>query len=175
MLFNFALSIQVLQRTPLTIRDLLLGLSEEWIHGNAGPDTWSPFDIVGHLIRGERTDWIPRAQIILQFDTPHPFEAFNRFAQFQASQGKSLYELLDTFTALRQQNLQTLEAMHLSKADLERRGVHPEFGQVTLKQLLATWVAHDLSHIAQIAEVMARQYTQAVGPWTTYLPILQAP
>ncbi len=174
MQFDLACAIQVLERTPPTLRGLLLGLSQEWILGKDGPDSWSPFDIVGHLIHGERTDWIPRAQIILKFDTPHPFQTFDRFAQFQDSRGKSLKELLDTLAALRQENLRTLEAMNLSATDLDRQGIHPEFGNVTLRQLLATWVAHDLSHIAQIAEVMARQYTQAVGPWTAYLPILQS-
>lgn len=173
MQFEFRLATQVLAQTPLTVRELLHGLSDEWILSNEGPDSWSPFDILGHLIHGERTDWIPRAQIILKFDTPHPFETFDRLAQFQASKGKSLNELLDTFAALRQSNLQTLEAMCLSPADLERQGVHPEFGNVTLRQLLATWVVHDLSHIAQMAEVMARQYKQVVGPWTAYLPVLQ--
>jgi hypothetical protein len=116
---------------------------------------------------------MPRAQIILKSGTAQPFEPFDRFAQFQASQGKPLHELLDTFAALRRSNLQTLEALHLSPDDLERVGVHPELGMVTLRQLLATWVVHDLSHIAQLAEVMARQYRQAVGPWIAYLPVLE--
>ncbi len=175
MQFDLTHAVQVLERTPLTVQRLLLGLSEEWVLGKEDSNTWSPFDIVGHLIHGERTDWIPRVQIILQFDTPHPFETFDRLAQFRDSQGKSLKELLNTFSVLRQENLRTLEAMHVSAADLERQGIHPEFGNVTLRQLLATWVVHDLSHIAQTAEVMAQQYTQAVGPWTAYLPILQSP
>jgi hypothetical protein len=171
--FDLNLASQVLARTPPTVRQLLQGLSDGWVFGDEGPDTWSPFDILGHLIHGERTDWIPRAQIILKSGTSQPFEPFDRFAQFQVSQGKSLDELLDTFAALRQANLQTLEAMHLLPSDLEQEGIHPELGAVTLRQLLATWMVHDLSHISQIAEVMARQYRQAVGPWKAYLPVLQ--
>jgi uncharacterized damage-inducible protein DinB len=171
--FDLDLASQVLARTPSTVRQLLHGLPDEWAFSNEGPDTWSPFDILGHWIHGERTDWIPRAQIILKFGASQPFEPFDRFAQFRDSQGKSLDELLDTFAALRQANLQTLDAMHLSPSDLDREGIHPELGVVTLRQLLATWVVHDLSHIAQTAEVMARQYGQAVGPWKAYLPVLQ--
>ncbi len=171
--FDLNLAVQVLTRTPSTVRQLLQGLGREWVLGNDGPDTWSPFDILGHLIHGERTDWIPRAQIILKSGTSQPFEPFDRFAQLRESRGKALDELLDTFAALRHSNLQTLEAMYLSPADLERAGVHPELGIVTLRQLLATWVVHDLSHIAQLSEVMARQYRQAVGPWSAYLPVLE--
>jgi uncharacterized damage-inducible protein DinB len=146
-----------------------------WITSNEGPDTWSPYDIVGHLIHGERTDWIPRAELLLAYGESRPFTPFDRFAQFKDSRGKSLRELLDTFTELRAQNLARLESLRLTPADLERRGRHPELGPVTLGQLLATWVAHDLNHIGQIARVMGRQYTDAVGPWLAYLPLLETP
>ena len=171
--FSLPLAVQILERTPVTIRVLLQGLFDEWSLCNEGPNTWSPFDIVGHLIHGEKTDWIPRTRIILQYGTSQPFEPFDRFVQFNASAGYSLDSLIKTFVTLRQTNLRILHDLHLSPADLERQGIHPEFGAVTLRQLLATWVVHDLSHIAQIAEVMARQYKQAVGPWISYLPVLQ--
>jgi hypothetical protein len=139
---------------------------------NEGRETWSPFDIVGHLIHGERTDWIPRVELLLAHGESRPFTPFDRFAQFRDSRGKSLPELLDTFSELRHSNLARLESLHLKTADLERRGLHPELGAVTLGQLLATWVAHDLNHVGQIARVMGRQYTEAVGPWLEYLPML---
>jgi hypothetical protein len=162
----------VLSRTPAVLRALLWDLPDPWVRGTEGPDTWSPFDIVGHLIHGERTDWMARAEIILAFGEKRPFTPFDRFAQFTASRGKSLQELLDTFAELRAANLRDLESRHLTPEDLRRRGRHPELGTVTLEELLATWVGHDLSHIAQIARVMGRQYTEAVGPWRAYLPML---
>jgi hypothetical protein len=150
----------------------LADLPESWIRATEGPDTWSAFDIVGHLIHGERTDWIVRAEILLTKGETQPFTSFDRFAQFEASRGTTLQQLLDTFTGLRTANLVRLESFDLTDADLSRRGRHPELGSCTLGQLLATWVAHDLSHIAQIARVMGRQYTEAVGPWRAYLPML---
>ncbi len=171
---NFALeeALPVLSRTPAVLRSLLGDLPESWTRATEGPDTWSPFDIVGHLIHGERTDWIPRAEILLAHGESRLFTPFDRFAQFEASRGKTLHDLLDTFAELRAANLTRLESFSLSTGDLGRRGRHPELGPVTLGELLATWVAHDLSHIAQIARVMGRQYTDEVGPWLAYLPML---
>jgi hypothetical protein len=151
------------------------GLPESWVRANEGPTTWSPFDIVGHLIHGERTDWMDRVEIILSQGESRPFTPFDRFAQFEASRGKSLGELLETFAQLRATNLGRLEALALKPADFARPGLHPELGRVTLGQLLATWVAHDLNHLGQIARVMGRQYTSAVGPWVEYLPMLGPP
>ena len=163
---------QVLCRTPETLNTLLRPLSSSWLLQNEGPDTWSPFDVVGHLIHGEETDWIPRAKIILTHGEDRPFEPFDRFAMFEKSRGKSISELLDTFTQLRESNLRELDAMELTPAALEKKGRHPELGVVTLKQLLATWVVHDLGHIAQVVRVMAKQYREEVGPWQQYLPVL---
>jgi len=151
---------------------LLLGLPARWIEADEGPGTWSPFDVVGHLIHGERTDWIPRVEHILEHGDAVPFPPFDREAMFAASKGVPLGELLDTFARLRAENLDRLTAMRLTDADLGRRGRHPDLGAVTLGQHLSTWVAHDLSHIAQVARVMARQYADAVGPWRAYLSIL---
>lgn len=156
------------------LRAWLEKLPDAWTGANEGPETWSPFDIVGHLIHGERTDWMDRLDIILTKGESRPFTPFDRFAQFEASRGKSLSELLDTFEELRATNLSRLEALDLSQKDLARTGLHPELGRVTLGQLLATWVAHDLNHLGQIARVMGRQYTKEVGPWIEYLPLLQA-
>ncbi len=172
MQFQLQKSIQILQRTPATLRALLSGLSEEWVAGNEGPETFSPFDVVGHLIHGERTDWIPRARIILQHGPSQPFEPFDRFAMWEENRDKTLASLLDTFEVLRRENLAALERLRLSEADLDRKGTHPELGAVTMRQLLATWAVHDLNHIGQIARVMARQYESEVGPWREYIGIL---
>ena len=174
---NFTLSdaVPVLRRTPAVLRAWLGDLPDSWTTSNEGPDTWSPYDIVGHLIHGERTDWIPRTELLLAHGESRPFTPFDRFAQSRESRGKSLRELLDTFTDLRAQNVVRLESLQLTPADLERRGRHPELGPVTLGQLLATWVAHDLNHLGQMARVMGRQYTGAVGPWLAYLPMLGTP
>ena len=172
MRFQLADALAVLQRTPGTLRALLGGLGDGWVHSNYGEGTFSPFDVVGHLIHGERTDWIPRARIILEHGEARAFDKFDRFAQFAASKGKSLAALLDEFTALRRENLQLLERMQLTDADLDRLGRHPELGTVTLRQLLATWVAHDLDHVMQIVRVLARQYSEEVGPWRAYLRII---
>jgi hypothetical protein len=137
-----------------------------------GGQTWSPFDVVGHLIHGEHTDWIPRARIILEHGEARAFDKFDRFAQFTASDGRTLGSLLDEFASMRRENLRQLESMHLTDADLDRRGRHPELGVVTLRQLLATWVAHDLDHVVQISRVLARQYADEVGPWRAYLRII---
>jgi hypothetical protein len=170
--FDLRVATPVLERTPATLRTLLEGLPSAWTDANEGPDTWSPFDIVGHLIQGERTDWIPRARMILEEGRSRAFEPFDRFAQFRDSEGKSLAELLDEFERLRAQSLATLKGWQLTDTQLALEGEHPVFGAVTLRQLLATWTAHDVGHLAQISRVMARQYRDAVGPWRAYLPIM---
>jgi DinB superfamily len=171
--FSLADAVPVLRATPGTLRSWLVDLPESWTHRNEGPDTWSPFDVVGHLIHGERTDWIPRLEHLLAHGDSRPFVPFDRFAMFRDSRGKSLHQLLDTFTELRGENVRRLESLQLTYRDFERPGLHPELARVTLGQLLATWVVHDLNHVAQIARVMGRQYTEAVGPWIEYLPLLR--
>jgi hypothetical protein len=170
--FRFDAALPVLERTPGVLRGLLADLPASWTNAVEGPNTWSPFDVVGHLIHGERTDWIPRARIILEHGEARAFEKFDRFAQFAASEGRTLASLLDEFAQLRQANLRELEALRLTDADLDRRGRHPELGVVTLRQLLSTWVAHDLDHVTQIARVLARQYSDEVGPWRAYLRVI---
>jgi hypothetical protein len=164
--------IAVLERTPRVLRELLATLGPEWTDATEGPETWSPYDIMGHLVHGERTDWIPRAEIVLAQGADRRFAPFDRFAQFQESRGKSLGNLLDEFERLRAESLATLTSWRLTDAQLSLEGEHPAFGKVTLRQLLATWVAHDLGHIAQIARVMAKQYREEVGPWRQYLPVM---
>jgi len=162
----------VLRRTPATLNSLLHDLPDEWVFPNEGPDTWNPFDVVGHLIHGEETDWIPRAKVILADGENRSFVPFDRIAMFEKSKGKSLGELLETFARLRRENLNELDQMNLTPELLSKRGKHPELGIVTLGELLATWVVHDLGHIAQIVRVMSKQYGDAVGPWRAYLSIL---
>jgi hypothetical protein len=170
--FDLTAGLAVLERTPHTLRAMLAGLPPAWTDATEGPETWSPYVIVGHLIHGERTDWIPRARIILDQGPERRFTPYDRFAQFRDSQGKSVAELLDEFARLRAENLITLAGWRLTDAQLALEGEHPEFGPVTLRQLLATWVAHDLGHVAQTARVMAKQYREAVGPWRAYLPVM---
>jgi hypothetical protein len=172
MTYKINQAIEILSQTPYAIEALLKGLSEEWISANEGPETWSPYDVVGHLIHGEETDWIPRLKIILDSGTDHRFRPFNRTAMIEKSRGKRLSQLLDEFKKRRSESLLELKAANLSEEDLMRTGIHPEFGEVTLRQHLACWVAHDLSHIAQIVRVMAKQYKDEVGPWKKYLPVL---
>ncbi len=171
--FKLAEGIAVLENTPATLRAMLDGLPPAWTDATEGPDTWSPYVVVGHLIHGERTDWIPRAQIIRAQGASRKFTPYDRFAQFRDSQGKSLPQLLDEFAKLRSQNIGTLKSWHLTDAQLALEGEHPEFGAVTLRQLLACWVAHDLGHIVQVARVMAKQYRDAIGPWTAYLSVMK--
>ena len=170
--FDLTAGRAILERTPPTLRAMLAGLPATWTDVTEGPETWSPYVIVGHLIHGERTDWIPRARIILAQGPERRFTPYDRFAQFLESEGKSLAELLDEFARLRAENLATLAGWRLADAQLDLQGEHPAFGAVTLRQLLATWVAHDLGHIAQTARVMAKQYREAIGPWRAYLPIM---
>jgi hypothetical protein len=171
--FSLNEAIAVLARTPTSLNALLRGLPTTWVRCNEGSDTWSAFDIVGHLIFGERTDWMPRVRIILEHGEARPFDPLDRFAQLKESKEKSLEQLLDDFARLRNENLTALQAMNLQRGDLIRRGSHPAFGMVTLEQLLATWVVHDLTHVHQLSRVMAHQYRGAVGPWSAYLGVLQ--
>lgn len=170
--FDLPTGIAVLERTPATLRALLAGLPSAWIDANEGPATWSPYDNIGHLIHGERTDWIPRARIILARGADRRFVPFDMSAHFRESKGKTSGMLLDELATLRAENLATLRSWELTDAQLALTGEHPALGPVTLRQLLATWVAHDLGHIAQVARVMAKQYREAVGPWREYLPVL---
>ncbi len=171
--FSLAEAIAVLTRTPATLSALLRGLPNIWVRGNEGSDTWSAFDIVGHLIVGERTDWMPRVRIVLENGEARPFDPFDRFAQSKERQDKSLEQLLDDFACLRRENLATLQALNLQPQDFTRRGRHPALGVVTLSELLATWAVHDLTHVHQLSRVMAHQYRDAVGPWSAYLGVLQ--
>jgi DinB superfamily len=171
--FSLAEAVAVLTRTPATLDALLRGLPNTWVHCNEGKDTWSALDIVGHLICGERTDWMPRVRIILENGEARPFDPFDRFAQSRESQGKSLEQLLDEFARLRSENLAALQALNLQPQDLTLRGTHPALGVVTLSQLLATWAVHDLTHLHQLSRVMARRYGEAVGPWSAYLGVLK--
>ncbi len=171
--FNLDHAQAILSSTPEALRNLLQNLPLEWVKGNEGEKTWSPYDVIGHLIHGERTDWIPRLIQIQEIGQSKPFEPFDRFAQFTASEGKTLNELLDEFAALRTESLETLRGLNLSPSDLMKRGTHPELGAVTAEELLATWVVHDLDHVAQVTRTLAKQYRDAVGPWKAYLSVLK--
>jgi hypothetical protein len=176
--FRMAEAIAVLTRTPATVSALLRGLPDAWVRCNEGrskdgQDTWSALDIVGHLIVGERTDWMPRVRILLENGEARPFDPFDRFAQLRESRDKSLEQLLDDFARLRKENLAALQALNLQPEDFTRRGRHPALGVVTLSELLATWVVHDLTHVHQLSRVMAYQYRDVVGPWSAYLGVLQ--
>lgn len=173
MQFNTDKAIEILEKTPLALEQLLSGLSDEWTYSNEGPETWSPFDVMGHLIHGEKTDWIPRLEIILSNDSNKTFEPFDRFAMLEESKGKKLYQLLEEFKQLRENNLVTLKAKRITPSDYHKTGTHLVLGEVTLSQLLSCWVAHDLGHLAQISRVMAKQYKEAVGPWIEFLGILK--
>ncbi len=170
--FKLVSAIEVLERTPVVVDEMLKNLSPDWVMNNEGPDTWSPYDVVGHLIHGEKTDWVPRIEIILSDIGDKKFEPFDRFAQFNESKGKSLQQLLDEFKELRKNGLEIVKSKELKEQDLDKKGIHPEFGLVTLRQLLSTWVVHDLGHIVQIARVMAKQYKAETGPWRAYISIL---
>ncbi|MBT8477355.1 MAG: DinB family protein, partial [Gemmatimonadetes bacterium] len=161
-----------LERTPSVLRAMLSGLPADLVTATEGGDSWSPFDVLGHLVHGERTDWIPRLHIILTEGEARPFEPFDRFAQYESSRGKTVEDLLDEVERLRAANLEALRRLLEDGIDLEATGMHPELGRVTAGELLATWATHDLGHIAQIARVMARQFGSGTGPWEAYLPIL---
>jgi hypothetical protein len=162
----------MLARTPATLNAWLRDLPEGWLAGNEGGESWSPTDVLGHLIHGERTDWVPRVRRILEHSNTKAFDKFDRFAQFREFEGVGVPALLDEFARAREANLRELDALKLDDAALDRPGLHPELGPVTMRQLLATWVAHDLDHVVQIARVMARQYTDEVGPWRAYLRVI---
>ena len=168
--FNLSETIEVLARTPASLDALLRGLPDSWVHVNEGGDSWSAFDIVGHLIFGERTDWMPRVRIILEHGDTRAFDPFDRFAQKRESQGKSMEQLLDEFAVTRKANISDL---NLQRDDLARLGKHPALGAVTLSQLLAAWMVHDLTHLHQLSRVMAHRYREAVGPWSAFLGVLQ--
>lgn len=172
MTFSLSDSIQLLARTPATLQALLGKLPEDWARADEGADTFSPFDVVGHLIDGEETDWIPRARIILAQGPDPVFQPYDRFRHRSRNVGRTLESLLAEFGRLRGTNLDLLRAWNLDQTTLGLEGIHPSLGQVTLQQLLATWVVHDLGHVAQIARVMAKRYRGEVGPWVPYLPIL---
>ena len=170
--FTLAEGMAVLERTPRVLDALLRDLPEPWTQADEGPGTWSPYEVLGHLVHGERTDWIPRARIILSRGPDLRFAPFDRFAQQRATPGASLNALLDAFATIRQESLAELRGWRLGDAELALTGIHPEFGPVTLRQLLATWVAHDLGHLVQVSRVMARRYEGAVGPWSKYLSVM---
>jgi DinB family protein len=170
--FDLSEAVAVLTRTPATLDALLRGMPDAWGRCNEGNDTWNAFDILGHLISGERTDWMPRVRILLEQGTARTFDPFDRLAQFKESRDQSLDQRLDEFARLRGENLAALQKLNLQPEDLGREGKHPEFGVVTLAQLLATWAAHDLTHLHQLSRVMAHQYREAVGPWSVYLGVL---
>lgn len=170
--FDVDEGIAVLERTPGVFRAMLRGLPDAWTTADEGLDTFTPFDNLGHLIHGERADWLTRARVILVQGEDRTFEPYDRFAQNRESKGKSLDQLLDEFARLRTENLETLRGWRLTDRELALEGMHPAFGAVTLRQLLAAWVAHDLGHIAQTARVMAKRYREAIGPWRAYLPVM---
>ncbi len=172
MLYGLERSYEILERTPAVMQSLLAGLSDDWILPNEGPETFSPYDVIGHLVHGENTDWVVRTKMILEFGNTQTFEKYDRFAQYEDSKGKTLQQLLDEFTAIRKENMVWFRSLNLTEADLDKNGMHPVLGEVTLRHLLATWVVHDLTHIAQISRVMAKQYKEEMGPWTEFFRIL---
>ncbi len=171
--FSMHQSIEILERTPVVLQNLLEGISAEWTSNNEGGETWSAYDVIGHLIHGDKTDWLTRAELILSYNVEKKFQPFDRFAQFENSKGKTLKQLLDEFKEIRDANIIRLRSLKITEQDLEKTGVHPTFGVVTLSQLLSTWIVHDLNHISQIARVMAKQYKIEVGPWIEFLKILK--
>ncbi len=171
MKFNLSGSLEILEKTPAVLKTMLTGLSTDWTHTNEGSDTWSVFDVIGHLVHGEKTDWIARTRIILEGNRG-TFEPFDRFAQFRDSEGKSLDQLLEEFEKLRAKNIEILKSIPIDDNVLKLQGIHPALGEVNLAQLLSTWTVHDMTHIAQISRVMAKQYEDEVGPWKEYLGVL---
>ena len=172
MKFSLERSYEILDRTPASLRSIIAGLPDEWIMNNEGPETFSPYDVLGHLIHGEKTDWRPRVIMILEHGTAKTFVPYDRFAQYEESKGKSVTQLLDEFEKLRKENMVWLRSLGLDDDDLVKQGMHPVLGQVTLRQLLATWVIHDLTHIAQVTRVMAKQYKNEMGPWIDFFRIM---
>ena len=172
MQYSLERSYEILERTPAVLQSLLAGLSNDWIMPNEGPETFSPYDVVGHLIHGEKTDWTARMKMILEFGNKKTFERWNREAMYEESEGKTLQQLLAEFALLRKENMIWFRSLNLLEADFDRKGMHPVLGEVTLRNLLATWVVHDLTHIAQITRVMAKQYKEEMGPWPEFFRIL---
>ena len=172
MKYTLIQSVEILERTPAVLKVLLADLDDDWIKNNEGPETFSPYDVVGHLLHGEKTDWVPRAKIILEHGMSKTFDRYDRFAQYEESKGKTLTQLLDEFEVLRKQNLRWLQSLNLTENDFEKKGMHPVLEEVSLKNLLSTWVVHDLTHIAQITRVMAKQYKEEMGPWPQFFRIL---
>ena len=172
MKLNLCQSLEVLERTPAVLKQLLDGLSEDWLLQNEGPETFSPFDVVGHLLHGEKTDWMVRIRRILAHGTDKPFDPYDRFAQYEESKGKTITQLLEELEVLRKKNLVELRSLGITEADLEKKGMHPSLGEVSLRNLLSTWVVHDLTHIAQVTRVMAKQYKSEMGPWPAFFRIL---
>ncbi|MBL0181085.1 MAG: DinB family protein [Chitinophagaceae bacterium] len=172
MKYSLERSYEILDRTPAVLQSLLSGLPDDWIMPNEGPETFSPYDVVGHLIHGEKTDWTARARMILEFGNTKTFERWNRVAMYDESEGKKLQQLLDEFATIRKENMVWFRSLKLTEADLDKHGMHPVLGDVTLRNLLATWVAHDLTHVAQITRVMAKQYKEEMGPWPEFFRIL---
>jgi len=170
--FELNAAIALLERTPTVLNAYLKDLPRDWTHQNEGEDTWSPFDVIGHLIHGEKTDWLVRTKQILDINSDKEFAPFDRFAQFEISRGKTLNQLLEQFEKSRTENLVELQSLPLTEENLNKEGIHPEFGRVSIRELLATWTVHDLGHISQISRVMAFQHKEAVGPWVKYLKIL---
>jgi hypothetical protein len=170
--YSIEKSCEILERTPAVLRALLAGLSNNWILPNEGPETFSPYDVVGHLLHGEKTDWTARIKMILEHGTAQTFVPYDRFAMYEESKGKTTEQLLDEFAALRAQNMAWLKSLSLTEADFDKKGMHPVLGEVTLRHLLSTWVVHDLTHLAQITRVMAKQYKNEMGPWTEFFRIL---
>lgn len=172
MKYDLDRSYEILERTPAILRSILSGLNDEWTTNNEGPDTFSPYDVVGHLIHGEKTDWPGRIKMILEHGTSKTFVPYDRFAMYEDSKGRSLDELLDEFEVKRKDNMLWFRSLDLTEADLDKKGIHPSFGEVTLRQLLSTWVIHDLTHIAQVTRVMAKQYKEEMGPWIEFFRIM---
>ena len=173
MKYDINKSLEILERTPAVLNTLLSGLNEDWLINNEGPETFSPYDVIGHLIHGEKTDWTARTKRILEFGTGKSFEPYDRFAQKEESKGKTMQQLLSEFEKLRKENIHWLRSLNLTEKDLDKKGMHPKLGEVSLRNLLATWVAHDLTHIAQVSRVMAKQYKDEMGPWPEFFRILR--
>ncbi|HEY1040177.1 MAG TPA: DinB family protein [Bacteroidia bacterium] len=170
--FSIEHSIQILERTPQSLRSLLYKLDENWTQNNEGGETWSPYDVIGHLVHCDEENWIPRIEVVLSDSAVRKFEPLNRFAQFEKSKGKNINELLDHFVGIRHSSMAKLKILNITNEQLSKTAIHPEFGSVSLSQLISAWVVHDLDHISQITRVMAKQYKAEVGPWIQYMRIL---
>jgi len=172
MKYTVAGALEILERTPAVLNTLLNGLSDDWVMSNEGPETFSPYDVIGHLIHGEKTDWTARTKLILEFGNTKTFVPWDRFAQYEESKGKTLPQLLEEFARIRKENMIWFKGLNLTEEDLDKKGMHPKLGDVTLRNLLSTWVIHDLTHIAQVTRVMAKQYKQEMGPWVDFFRIM---